>query len=315
MSPQLLLHHQINKEKWDNCIRYSTHPLITAQSWYLDIASPEWVALIEDDYKIVMPLPLVKKSPFTLFLQPLFIQQLGIFSTTPLTQKQADFFYNKAKKHLLILNLNSQSALPRSLHIKPTLNYILPLSESYQNIRKKFTENCKRNIKKAAGFNNHSSQIITPHTFVEFSKKHAPFFLRKKNWTTLEKIIREAELRKCGFSFGVENNLKQLIAVAFFLKDKKRITFIFGVSSVEGLEKKSMFLILNHIIESNCGTQLTLDFEGSSIKNIARFYRGFGSIPEIYYIWGHPLMALLTTTIRFFKSEQRKLQRAQNSNY
>lgn len=301
MSPQLLLHHQINKEKWDDCIRNSTHPRITAQSWYLDITSPEWIALMADDYKIVMPLPLVKKGPFTLFLQPLFNQQLGIFSTNPLTQNQAGFFYNKAKKHLLILNLNSQSVLPLSLHLKHALNYILPLSDSYQNTRRKFTENCKRNIKKTTGFNNHSSQIITSHTFVEFSKKHAHFFLREKNWTTLEKIIREAELRKCGFTFGVQNNLKQLIAVAFFLKDENRITFIFGVSSVEGLEKKSMFFILNHIIESNCGTKLTLDFEGSSIKNIARFYKGFGSIPEIYYIWGHPIMIYLAKKVAFFK--------------
>lgn len=302
MSPQLLLHHQINKEKWDNCIRNSTHPLITAQSWYLDIASPEWVALMEDDYKIVMPLPLVKKGPFPLFLQPLFIQQLGIFSTIPLTQNQADFFYNKAKKHLLILNLNSQSsALPRSLHLKPALNYILPLSESYQNIWKKFTKNCKRNIKKTTGFNYHSSQIITPHAFVEFSKKHAPFFLQEKNWTTLEKIIQEADLHKYGFTYGVENNLKQLIAVAFFLKDENRITFIFGASSVEGIERKSMFFILNHIIESNCKTKLTLDFEGSSIKNIAHFYKGFGSIPEIYYIWGHPLIKYLAKKVAFFR--------------
>lgn len=293
MNLQLIAHHQINKEKWDACISQSTHPLITAESWYLDISAPGWYALVADDYSAVMPLPNLKKGPFLMCLQPLFIQQLGIFAKHELTQYQADVFYKQIKNPFLFLNLNSKQPLPKSLKLKPAINFILPLSDDYASIYNRFSENCKRNIKKTARVNNQVNANITPENFIVFSKNNVPYSLTPKNWLMLKKIIEKASERDQGFILASTDQENSILAVAFFLKYKNRITFLSGASSPLGIKSKAMFQIMNQIIVSNCKKPVILDFEGSSIKNIARFYKGFGSIPEPYYTWQSPFMMFL----------------------
>src|SRR4030043_203599 len=51
-----LRHHEIDKERWDESIKKAFNGIIYAYSWYLDIVSPGWEALITEDYKKVMPL-------------------------------------------------------------------------------------------------------------------------------------------------------------------------------------------------------------------------------------------------------------------
>jgi hypothetical protein len=44
-----------------------------------------------------------------------------------------------------------------------------------------------------------------------------------------------------------------------------------------------MFLLIDTYIGQNAGKEMTLDFEGSNIPGIARFYKGFGALPQTYY--------------------------------
>ena len=47
------LHHsEIDKKKWDACIKESFNGMVYASSWYLDIVGFEWEALIENDMKV-----------------------------------------------------------------------------------------------------------------------------------------------------------------------------------------------------------------------------------------------------------------------
>ena len=73
-------HSEIDKAKWDAYIEKSSNVMLYAYSWYLDIVSPNWVALIKGDYKVVFPLPAKKKLGVSYISQPLFTQQLGLFS-------------------------------------------------------------------------------------------------------------------------------------------------------------------------------------------------------------------------------------------
>ncbi len=75
-----LKHHEVAKDKWDECIDKAFNGIIYAYSWYLDLVSPEWEALIEDDYSIVFPLTQRNKNNINYLFQPVFTQQLGVFS-------------------------------------------------------------------------------------------------------------------------------------------------------------------------------------------------------------------------------------------
>lgn len=75
-----LTHNQIDKQRWDDCIKQSPNGNVYALSWYLDIVHPRWEALVEDDYVSVMPLTGNRKCGISYPFQPFFVQQLGVFS-------------------------------------------------------------------------------------------------------------------------------------------------------------------------------------------------------------------------------------------
>lgn len=61
-------HSEIDKEKWDACIRESANGMIYGYSWYLDIVSPGWAGLIEDAYTAVFPLTQRKSSDSSIYI-------------------------------------------------------------------------------------------------------------------------------------------------------------------------------------------------------------------------------------------------------
>ena len=52
-----LRNSEIDRTNWDNCIAQSANQLTYAHSWYLDVVSPQWEALVDENYDYVMPLP------------------------------------------------------------------------------------------------------------------------------------------------------------------------------------------------------------------------------------------------------------------
>jgi len=65
-----LKHNQIDKQKWDSAIENAQNGLAYALSWYLDIVSPNWDALIFGDYEMVMPL--IHKKKYTFHILSIF---------------------------------------------------------------------------------------------------------------------------------------------------------------------------------------------------------------------------------------------------
>ena len=60
-----------------------------------------------------------------------------------------------------------------------------------------------------------------------------------------------------------------------------------ALSSKEGKELRAMFFLIDQYIQMNAEKELTLDFEGSTLPGIARFFSGFGATPETYYRMKH----------------------------
>ena len=101
-----LKHTEINKLKWDECIRNSSNEIIYAYSWYLDVVCPEWEALVEDDYVCIMPLPLGKKYGFTYAYPPLFTQQLGLFSLLEIAEGKTMEFIAAIPPHYRYIEMS-----------------------------------------------------------------------------------------------------------------------------------------------------------------------------------------------------------------
>ncbi|MCX6283824.1 MAG: hypothetical protein NTW31_06290 [Bacteroidetes bacterium] len=87
-----LKHNEIDRARWDGCISRSLNRRVYAFSWYLDIVAPAWEALVSDDYLSVFPLTPGRKAGVCYLFQPFFTQQLGLFSSNPIGEENAEKF-------------------------------------------------------------------------------------------------------------------------------------------------------------------------------------------------------------------------------
>ena len=147
-----LANKDIDRLRWDKCIESAHNGLIYGFSWYLDIVSDNWDALVNEDYSIVFPLTYNIKYGISYLVQPPFCQLLGIFSIEPLNKEIAELFLNsippKFKFAEINLNLFNNFEFPGFKEFK-RLTYILDVNSGYDLLKKGFSENTLRNIKKA----------------------------------------------------------------------------------------------------------------------------------------------------------------------
>jgi len=303
-----LTNDEIDKKKWDDCIKESFNGLVYACSWYLDIAAEGWEALVENDYESVFPLTGNKKAGIYYLFQPPFTQQLGVFSRGVLSGKVVESFLNSipAKFKFAEINLNSYNKVTSGKYvIKPWLTHLLDLIHSHESIVKKYSTNLKRNLKKAekAGVtvmkNIKPDEIIT--LFREDRGKRIGN-LKDDEYNKLRRLsyvgIYKGLVQTYG-AFSVSNNL---IAGAIFIRYKERAIFLFSGNSDEGKQAAAMPVIIDSFIKENSRKNLTLDFEGSNDPNLARFYKSFGSKEVTYpHLEINQLPAVLKFGVRVVK--------------
>ena len=143
---KLLKHNKIDKKRWDDCIKSSFNGNVYALSWYLDIVHLEWDALVENDYERVMPLTYSKKFGMSYMFQPFFVQQLGVFSISQLSQDDVENFINAIPQQyrLIKYRLNSYNKVDyESENIVSHRNVELDLIYDYQTLYNNYNNNTK----------------------------------------------------------------------------------------------------------------------------------------------------------------------------
>ena len=110
-----LKNKEIDKQKWDACINDAANGLIYGYSWYLDIIAEKWDALIYDDYSAVMPLTRKSKFGIKYLIQPVYMQQAGIFFKQKLSETELENFINHIPKKFkkITINLNSENLISK----------------------------------------------------------------------------------------------------------------------------------------------------------------------------------------------------------
>ena len=275
-----LRNKSIDFSRWDNCITQSNNHLTYAYSWYLDIVSPNWEALVSDDYEYIMPLPVKSRYGIPYLVQPVLTQQLGIYSRKKIDESIVEEFIKQIPYFSYELNLNEDNFYSKAL-IFP--NFILNLFNSYDQISSGFSKNTKRNIDKAAKFNLQIQTELSAETFLSFYFSVDKHFLSPQQ-PILEKLIKKGISENALTLYGVYSELNELIAALCILRSANRITYLLPVSNPIGKNLSAMFFLINHIIRSEAGKEKILDFEGSRIEGVARLYRGFGAKYHPYYI-------------------------------
>lgn len=281
-----LKHQDIDFKKWDDIACKQAVPY--SCSWYLNSVSPNWEALILDDYKAIMPLTCKKKLSIKYLAQPLFTQQLGIMGNNLSPQIIGKFIAEIEKKYSYIdINLNEEN----TLHIHENnnafaqINIILDLNKPFETLFKNFSENTRRMIKKAEKSNLQIQDIDKPDELIKLFKntkgknlKH----LNNKAYNNLKKLIKTCkEHIKVNIKTIQQHNI--LLGGAVFLEFNKRIIFFFSALNDIGKQHGAMHFLISETIKKHSEKNFYLDFEGSNNVNLARFYKSFGS-KEIVYL-------------------------------
>jgi hypothetical protein len=288
MSNQIkyIKHSDIDSEKWAQCIENAQNSRIYANIWHLDRTAIVWDALVFGDYEFVMPLPVRKKYGFSYVYQPLFCQQLGIFPEPPASV--AGEFYNTLfdKFRYVDIHLNARNPSiqkKEELDFLPRHNYLLDLHYNYKSLERSYSTNTKRNIAKADKNNLQYISGIRLEDYLAFKNANLTDKVSKKNIEKLKSIIAFGQYKGIGEIYGVYSTENEMCAAVYFCRWKNRVIYLNAATSEKGKKLGAMYFLVDNFIRANAERNLQLDFEGSMIPGVARFYSGFGATPETYF--------------------------------
>jgi hypothetical protein len=276
-------HKDIDKEKWDACIDSAPNGLIYAYSFYLDIMSNNWDALVMNDYEAVMPLTWNKKFGVFYLRQPAFTQQLGIFGNNTFNKELTEQFLQKISETFSFteINLNYANEYPEYSFKK--CNLVLSLNQPFDVLKKSFrndlikksqnahliyssSENVKKAIQLFKHFYSERLPGLKNADYENFSR--LCFLLKSKNQILIRKIKSKDE---------------SLLSIALFFKDKKRIYYILSALLPEGRRYDANAFLLYEVIREFSNQNLLFDFEGSDIPSIKFFFRKYNPEEQSYF--------------------------------
>lgn len=280
MEIEYLKHDEIDKLRWDKCINTAFNGIVYAYSWYLDIVAYQWEALVFGDYKAVMPLTGKKKYGLNYIYQPKYTQQLGVFSQGILDSNLVKAFLDAipTKYKIVEVNLNTYNKLAdRNVAVKQGVTYELDLISNYKNLSKNFNNNTQRNIKKAVSNKVQISKHVNLKDLLLLVKQTSKIPITFDHLNILRRLIPFSINHNLGDTYGAYNDKNELVAAAFFIRSHNKAIYLISAATNEGKKISAMFLLVDKYIQDNAEKNITLDFEGSVIENIARFYKGFGA--------------------------------------
>ncbi|QMU27934.1 hypothetical protein [Adhaeribacter radiodurans] len=289
--------NKINKAAWDACVHRDPIGLVYAFSWYLDIVAPAWEGIVtlekENTYSLVMPLPMRHIMGKSFISQPILMQQLGIFSdksnrkdlNLPLLLLFA-FPEGRSVEHYSFhaADYNEVNAL---LPLQKRVNYILPLNQTYADIYQHYSSNRVRDLKKAVKANLifREGNDLEPAVVQLLHENLVPLLNLKQQVALLNvmpTLISEVRNRGLARIVAVFLPNKQIVAAAFFIQYKNRLTYLLPAANAPGKKVGASTFLLDTICRKEAGTNLIIDFEGSSLPGIAHFYQSLGAQPETY---------------------------------
>jgi len=281
------LHHKdIDKKKWDACIDKAANGLIYPYSFYLDAMSENWDALVADDYEKVMPLAWKKKYSIFYLYQPRFTASLGVFGNDISAEVVILFLQNIPRKFKywdFYLNKSNLFSLPE-FPMYERHNYILPLTENYEKIRKRYATSHQRNIKRSVQYGNTVKTQINIEEIIELSKIQSRNFssLQDDDFSNFKSLFKYLKEQNQAVTYGVYSAQNKLVASCVFLFSHGRAYYILVGNHPDGKTSGASHLLIDAFIRDYSGTGIVLDFEGSSITSLAFFYKNFGAQLEKY---------------------------------
>jgi Acetyltransferase (GNAT) domain len=280
-------HKNIDKQKWDACIDRSSNACIFVYSFYLDVVSNDWSALVLNDYEAVFPLAIKLKYKINYIYQPFFTRYFGVYSKTKITDKLVNEFIEAIPQKFKYIEFclhETNSVRKKNIDTKQKQFQLLDLKPVYEIIQKNYSDNAKRSIKKAIKAGLKIRPDIEPEKIVSLfktTKGNELEIFKPKDYAVLIELMNKCLEHKKGQSIAIYDGDK-LCAAAFFMFSNNKFIYLKNGLTDEGKTKGAMYLLIDYFIRENSGKRYELDFGGSSVESVAQFYKKFGAKDLVY---------------------------------
>ncbi|MFN4315860.1 MAG: GNAT family N-acetyltransferase [Chitinophagaceae bacterium] len=288
-SIRYLQHNEIDKNAWDACLDRNYPDLLYMRSSFLDEMVPGWQALVVGDekqqfYDGIMALPARKKWGIPYLFQPYLTAQLGYVGNNNSSDELSRFIDRIPGRFrhidICLNDRNPYLSNLRGMHHR--INLVLTLEQSYDVLAGNFSDNTRRNIRQAR---ENGLMIKREKKWRDAFEHYKAFAFDKPNRVEQEACARLLERYEqlgqldCLYVFSKD---EELVSTCIFLIQQKRLYYLFPANTAEARQSGSSFLLIDETIRSYAGSGMLLDFEGSDIESVARFYRGFGAVERNY---------------------------------
>ena len=282
-------HADIDKAEWDRRLRSCSNMLWYAQSYVLDIASPDWEALVDDSTGAMMPLTWRKKFGVRYLFQPFGLQQLGVFAPATITQEVASAFIRSIPDHFRLAQISINQSMPapavEGWHATEHTNQVLDLSGGIERVRTNYSKGHERKLRKGLDVEGLLAQPMDGHAFSElFQRTTAQRFagIDVRGLRSLPVLLQAGIDRGDVDILGVRGAAGVWGGGIAFAHWCGRSILLKSAVDEAGREMNAMFHLVDAGAEHACGRSSILDFAGSEHPGTARFYEGFGARSTVY---------------------------------
>jgi len=294
-----LKNHEIDYAEWDHCVHASPQGLVYALSWYLDIVSPGWEAIVlmgNGRYEQVMPLPVLRRIGIPYLQQPIACQQLGVFSRNgpvqaerlvPFMAKVLDTFRYSVNYSFNTDNCPLPPHDPKGITLTQCLTHHLDLSVGYERIYQKYTRDRRMNLKRAqrAGLQMKVSDTIEP--LLGMFKAHvAPKIyggVSAHTYQVLNHLYTTLHTKGLATLLYTHEESGEPNAGCLFVEYKNVIIYLFNAATQEARRANGRTLMIDAMLQRNAGRNCVFDFESPDETSIAQFYQSFGAQARPFY--------------------------------
>jgi hypothetical protein len=285
---KFLHNKEINKSAWDLRVEESPEGQIFHYSWYLDVCDPDWHGLVDSDYNYILPISIRSKFGIQYAYQPFFVRHGGVIGKESVSKEVTHQFITAIPAEIKYIDFclyNQQSTFFTDFRIQERHYQLLDISGSYDQIAAAYSENHKRSLRKAEKAKLIIQPDYNPNTVVEqfrILKKDTIKAFDEGDYRTLNNLMQVISTHNASQCHAVLDASGLLMAAGFFMISHNRIIYLKGFSSPEGRNAGAMHFLFDRLIRTYAGTDKKLDFGGSDVENVARFYKGFGAADCLY---------------------------------
>jgi hypothetical protein len=291
---QIVQRKDINEKAWNELISNSPQGVLYALTWYLDVVSPNWQAIVyapKGQYTIVMPLPIRQKYGLNFVQQPLFCQQLGVFSLEKVAIEVLDVFIQKLVQSYQWVSwycFNTDNPTSTNLPIKQTIftTHHLALYQKAEKNIEKYNRDRKMNLKRAlkTPMKIVESTDIQPliAMFCEEAAQKIEGGVAENAYNLLQKVYATLHQNHCAKLLYTQEEDKYTAGVllAYY---QRHIIYLFNAAYHAYRKSNGRTLLIHKQLLStpNYAPQATIfDFESPEKTPIAEFYESFGATPQ-----------------------------------